>query len=101
MQCLTCRALLPEAAKFCVECGAPAPVACPACGCFNSSRVNFCAKCGAKFAAPAVEPAAPQAPSKVPSPLEGDGAIAERRQLTVLFCDLVGSTELSSRLDPE
>ena len=26
---------------------------------------------------------------------------AERRQLTVLFCDLVGSTELSARLDPE
>ena len=26
---------------------------------------------------------------------------AERRQLTVLFCDLVGSTELASRLDPE
>jgi class 3 adenylate cyclase len=25
----------------------------------------------------------------------------ERRQLTVLFCDLVGSTELSGRLDPE
>jgi len=30
------------------------------------------------------------------APLEG-----ERRQLTVLFCDLVGSTELSGRLDPE
>ena len=28
-------------------------------------------------------------------------AAAERRQLTVMFCDLVGSTELSSRLDPE
>ena len=26
---------------------------------------------------------------------------AERRQLTVMFCDLVGSTELSSKLDPE
>src|SRR5215468_2644448 len=26
---------------------------------------------------------------------------AERRQLTVLFCDLVGSTVLASRLDPE
>jgi class 3 adenylate cyclase/predicted ATPase len=26
---------------------------------------------------------------------------AERRQLTVLFCDLVGSTELATRLDPE
>jgi class 3 adenylate cyclase len=29
------------------------------------------------------------------------GAAAERRQLTVLFCDLVGSTALSTRLDPE
>jgi class 3 adenylate cyclase len=28
-------------------------------------------------------------------------AQAERRQLTVMFCDLVGSTPLSSRLDPE
>jgi len=28
-------------------------------------------------------------------------ARAERRQLTVMFCDLVGSTELSARLDPE
>ena len=28
-------------------------------------------------------------------------ADAERRQLTVLFCDLVGSTRLSTRLDPE
>src|SRR5215472_15350579 len=26
---------------------------------------------------------------------------AERRQLTVMFCDLVGSTALASRLDPE
>ena len=26
---------------------------------------------------------------------------AERRQITVVFCDLVGSTALSSRLDPE
>jgi len=26
---------------------------------------------------------------------------AERRQLTVMFCDLVGSTDLSARLDPE
>jgi class 3 adenylate cyclase/predicted ATPase len=30
-----------------------------------------------------------------------DTTTAERRQLTVLFCDLVGSTALSSQLDPE
>jgi class 3 adenylate cyclase len=35
----------------------------------------------------------------VPAPLRADGA--ERRQLTVMFCDLVGSTPLSSRFDPE
>ena len=30
-----------------------------------------------------------------------DTSIAERRHLTVMFCDLVGSTALSARLDPE
>ena len=33
--------------------------------------------------------------------LVAGNAIAERRQLTVMFCDLVGSTALSTRLDPE
>ena len=28
-------------------------------------------------------------------------SVAERRQLSIMFCDLVGSTELSQRLDPE
>jgi hypothetical protein len=32
---------------------------------------------------------------------ETTAASAERRQLTVMFCDLVGSTALSGRLDPE
>ncbi len=39
-----------------------------------------------------------------PPPLAGEGwvgAEAERRQLTVMFCDLVGSTPLSTRFDPE
>ena len=38
------------------------------------------------------------------APLESDYIgkdVAERRQLTVMFCDLVGSTALSARLDPE
>jgi class 3 adenylate cyclase/tetratricopeptide (TPR) repeat protein len=44
-------------------------------------------------------------PSIEPVRQGGDAGIAassaERRQLTVLFCDLVGSTALASRLDPE
>jgi class 3 adenylate cyclase/tetratricopeptide (TPR) repeat protein len=35
------------------------------------------------------------------NPAPAQPATAERRQLTVLFCDLVGSTELSAKLDPE
>src|SRR5262249_3914943 len=33
--------------------------------------------------------------------LKGAVSAAQRRQLTVMFCDLVGSTELSTKLDPE
>jgi class 3 adenylate cyclase len=43
-------------------------------------------------------------PLPTPPPLAGEGragAEAERRQLTVMFCDLVGSTPLSTRFDPE
>jgi class 3 adenylate cyclase/predicted ATPase len=40
---------------------------------------------------------APPAPAGQAAP----ASAAERRQLTVMFCDLVGSTELSTRFDPE
>jgi class 3 adenylate cyclase len=56
--------------------------------------------------------AAPTVSATLPSPATGDDGLAalasglsapeaERRQLTVLFCDLVGSTQLSGQLDPE
>ena len=45
-------------------------------------------------------PAAEQ-PVAMPAPPAAPLAEAERRQLTVMFCDLVGSTALSARLDPE
>jgi class 3 adenylate cyclase/predicted ATPase len=47
---------------------------------------------------------APESPLRNPPPRAGEGRVgaeAERRQLSVMFCDLVGSTELSARLDPE
>jgi len=59
----------------------------------NEPGEKFCGHCGAPLSGSA-PPAAP----------EGDprrAAEGERRQLTVLFCDLVGSTQLSARLDPE
>jgi len=44
---------------------------------------------------------APSAASATSAPTSPPIIDAERRQLTVMFCDLVGSTALSSQLDPE
>jgi class 3 adenylate cyclase len=44
---------------------------------------------------------APATPQAVAPPEPKPRDFAERRQLTVMFCDLVGSTALSGRLDPE
>jgi class 3 adenylate cyclase len=46
-------------------------------------------------------PTATAPPGDAGSDWGADGQGAERRQLTVMFCDLVGSTALASRLDPE
>jgi class 3 adenylate cyclase len=40
-------------------------------------------------------------PPKTPSVPKSSQDTAERRQVTVMFCDLVGSTALSGRMDPE
>jgi class 3 adenylate cyclase len=54
-------------------------------------------------------PDADEAPAAAPSPspagsarpVAARAAVSERRQITVMFCDLVDSTALSTRLDPE
>ena len=51
--------------------------------------------------APAPASALPDAVSVLPAAPVRPASEAERRQLTVLFCDLVGSTQLSGQLDPE
>jgi class 3 adenylate cyclase/predicted ATPase len=91
MHCTNCAAEVPEHRKFCGQCGAAVVRRCPACGAANPTLNKFCGDCGTKLRvdSPAVVPTA------------RDSRPIERRQLTVLFCDLVGSTALSARLDPE
>jgi class 3 adenylate cyclase/predicted ATPase len=50
---------------------------------------------------PVLQPTQPSAPQAVAAPVAPPPADAERRQLTVLFCDLVDSTRLASQIDPE
>lgn len=73
---------------------------CPSCGFESPVGFKFCGQCGAKFDGRNVSSDKISAPSI--SSLETlDGNTAERRQLTVMFCDLVDSTRLSDYLDPE
>jgi class 3 adenylate cyclase/tetratricopeptide (TPR) repeat protein len=51
---------------------------------------------GAAAPAPALTATPASGPPPAPAPIQ-----AERRQLTVMFCDLVGSTALSTGMDPE
>ena len=53
---------------------------------------------------PAVAPVPPMSVAPIaatPGPSAAAEASAERRQVTVMFSDLVGSTALSARMDPE
>ena len=59
-------------------------VECSACGARSAGEARFCASCGARLAS---EPAAP--------------ARDQRKTVTAVFTDLVGSTALASQLDPE
>ncbi|MDB5407426.1 MAG: guanylate cyclase [Rhodospirillales bacterium] len=100
MECPSCRADIREGSKFCDECGAALPGRCPSCGATIREGAKFCPGCGKGLTATSRDPTA--VTPKLPAPLvRAAGASAERRQLTVLFCDLVGSTALSARLDPE
>jgi class 3 adenylate cyclase len=54
----------------------------------------------AALAGPKPPGAVPASPSK-PSPPKGPEVAAERRPITVMFCDLAGSTSLAAKLDPE
>ena len=71
------------------------PRTCASCSATVAADARFCAQCGAPQGAQRRLPLPPAATSG-----EADAKV-ERRQLTVLFADLVGATALSGQLDPE
>ena len=72
-------------ARFCVACGGSLEVACAACGHLCPPASHYCGWCGAPR-------------TEVSRRNENSG---ERKQATVLFADIVGSTELIVGLDAE
>lgn len=89
--CDRCGASGAPGARFCAACGAPLPRRCAACGEVVTAEARFCSGCGNR-----VEDVA-----AVPDGVSLGAPAAERRQVTVLYCDLVDSTSLAQHLDPE
>jgi class 3 adenylate cyclase/tetratricopeptide (TPR) repeat protein len=95
MHCAKCGSDNREGRKFCAKCGAALARQCPRCGTSNDPGDDFCGECGAGFDSPVGIPAAE---SSLAAKSE---TVGERRHLTVLLCDLVGSTAIAAQLDPE
>src|SRR5579872_7212886 len=105
MRCPYCQTINPEEAKFCLECGRRLVIVCPNCGTVNLPIAKFCIECGMQLQ-PQGEDQAQAAPVRAlrmqTQPLP-DNLLSpeERRVVTIMFADIMGSTPLADRLDPE
>jgi class 3 adenylate cyclase/tetratricopeptide (TPR) repeat protein len=100
VRCPSCKADIPEGSKFCLQCGAALLGGCPSCGNTNPASAKFCLECGHRLSPTSVDPVATPTTDTATS-LASQLGSTERRYLTVMFCDLVGSTSISAQLDAE
>lgn len=99
MTCRNCNYENPTGMNFCGQCGSSLQIKCSNCQFDNPSDFNYCGNCGTQLSSHSTN----IQPSVLPkSDLnEKQNTEAEHRHLTVMFCDLMGSTALSNKLDPE
>src|SRR3990170_1242644 len=118
--CSNCGKGNPTAALFCMKCGRELALACPSCATSLPLEARFCFHCGYSLPDKGGGPA-PQSsgsplsrlqqyiPKELVAKLEASrdrraesGAMeGERRVVTMLFCDVTGSTAMAEQLDPE
>ena len=115
MQCPKCQFENREGVKFCIECGNRFETHCTICNHLNPPENKFCGKCGSTLS---------QASEETQKTLSFDEKLekikkylpkglsekilsqrnkieGERKHVTVMFCDMVGFTQLSEMLGPE
>lgn len=115
MKCPKCQTENPGDRKFCRECGVRLLLPCPRCGFENIPGDKFCGECGHQLSLPSAPP---------PQELSFDEKLAkiqrylpqgltekilaqkgkiegERRQVTVMFCDMEGFVPLSEKIGHE
>src|SRR5205085_11252808 len=97
MECQSCHTANPDANRFCENCGSALTYKCASCGFDCTQQAKFCGGCGVTLARSAG--ARPMAGA--PAVAGSDASWGELKQATVLFADIVSSTEQIAQLDPE
>jgi predicted ATPase/class 3 adenylate cyclase len=115
MRCPKCQIENPETRKFCSECGAKLLLTCPQCGSENLPKDKFCGECGHDLTHPS-EPIRKELsfdeklakiqrylPKDLTQKIlaQRDKIEGERKQVTVMFCDMEGFTSLTEKLGSE
>jgi class 3 adenylate cyclase/tetratricopeptide (TPR) repeat protein len=115
MKCARCLKETTRGRKFCPECGEAISPACPRCGAETLPGDKFCGECGEGLGGPLPGPGGNPSfeeklarlqrylPQGVTEKIlaQKDKIEGERKQVTVMFCDLAGSTALAEKLGAE
>ncbi len=115
MKCPKCQFENPDDAQFCIECGNPIEFHCPQCGAITPAIGKFCKACGHNLTIPSellpkklsIDEKLEKIQRYLPKGLtekilsQKDRIEGERKQVTVMFCDMEGFTSLSERIGPE
>jgi hypothetical protein len=105
MKCPNCSHDNQADARFCQNCGRPLERTCSNCGTSNAADARFCKQCGAalEIAVDRLGALRQSAPPTLQDKLRLASANVEgeRKPVTILFTDIVGSTALAEKLDPE
>ena len=115
MKCPKCQTENPETRKFCRECGARLTLLCSKCNSENLPGDKFCGECGHNLTTPS-EPVVKELsfdekldkiqrylPKGLTEKIlaQRDKIEGERKQVTVMFCDMEGFTSLVENQGPE
>jgi class 3 adenylate cyclase len=115
MKCQKCQFENPDEMQFCVECGTKLEINCPKCGFGNSPSFKFCGKCGHNLTTPSeplikdlsfdekIDKIQRYLPKGLTEKIlaQRDRIEGERKQVTVMFCDMEGFTQFTEKLGPE
>ena len=108
MECLECHTDNPPRAKYCLQCGTRQSLTCRKCGTELPAHARFCLECGESVAVRQGEESRFGSPESYTPKHLAERILAtkeslegERKQVTVLFADIKGSTELIADQDPE